>query len=124
MNCMERFIDYTVIGKNIRIARRSKGWTQAQLAEAVTCSTANITNIENAKTKLSLNMLIRLIQVLEVSADQIIGVPAHSDTSGLAATEKQLREIWSGLSYGDAQICQQACVDFCKVFSQHFPNNP
>jgi transcriptional regulator with XRE-family HTH domain len=118
---MEHFADYAEIGKNIRIARRAKGWTQAQLAEAVTCSTANITNIENANTKLSLNMLIRLVQVLEVSADQIIGIPTLSDTSGLATTEKQLREIWSSLSFGDAQICQQACVDFCKLFSQHFP---
>ena len=59
MNCMECFVDYVGIGERIRRVRKNRGWTQAGLAETVGCSTANITNIEKAKTKLSLNMVVR-----------------------------------------------------------------
>lgn len=121
MNCMEHVPDYVTIGKNIRIARRAKGWTQARLADAAGCTPTNMTNIENAKTKLSLAMLIGIVESLGVSADEIIGISPDSKTDNAPSAESQLREIWSSLSYGDARICQQACVDFCKMFARHFP---
>lgn len=118
---MEYFIDYTTIGKNIRKARRAKGWTQAQLAAAVDCTTPHMTNVENANTKLSLAMLVSVAQALGVSTDELIGVSPNAKGDGEPSAESQLREIWSALSYSDAKLCQQACVDFCKVFSRHFP---
>lgn len=121
INCMEYFIDYTAIGKNIRKARRAKGWTQARLATAVDCTTPHMTNIENANTKLSLAMLVSVAQALEVSTDELIGLPSNPKSDKEPSAESQLREIWSALSYSDAKLCQQACVDFCKVFARHFP---
>lgn len=118
---MEHFIDYMMIGRNIRAARRAKGWTQAQLAEAVGCTTPNMTNVENAKTKLSLKMLISIVEALGISADEIIGTPVNTKTDDPMSPESQLKEIWSKLSYSDARLCQQACVDFCKIFARRFP---
>ena len=70
---MECFVDYVGIGERIRRVRKNRGWTQAGLAETVGGSTANITNIEKAKTKLSLNMVVRIADVLGVSIDEMFG---------------------------------------------------
>jgi len=118
---MECFVDYVSVGKKIRQARKAKRWTQAKLAEEVGCSTANITNVEKANTKLSLNMLVRIIDVLSLSADEILGSKRAPSASALSPAEAQIREIWSGLSPKDAQCCQEACADFCAAFSKRFP---
>lgn len=121
INCMESFLDYAGIGKRIRQARLSKKWTQAKLAEAVGCSTANITNIEKAKTKLSLNMFSRITEVLEISADDVLGTTAPPKSGDCFSIEAEIQEICAGLSSEDAQVCRRACVDFCQVFSRHIP---
>lgn len=121
IDCMECFINYEEIGCRIRRARKSKKWTQAKLAETVGCSTANITNIEKAKTKLSLNMLVRIAEVLEVSADELIGTKKAPAPLGFTSSiESEIQSICAGLSSESAQLCRQACVEFCTVFSRHF----
>lgn len=118
---MESFLDYVGIGKRVRQARLSKKWTQAKLAEAVGCSTANITNIEKSKTKLSLNMFVRITEVLEVSADEVLGIRRAPTPAACSSLEAKIRELCAGLSFESAQACQRACVDFCEVFSRHIP---
>lgn len=116
---MEYFVDYVGVGNRIRQARKNRKWTQAQLAEAVGCSTANITNVERAKTKLSLNMILRIAEVLDVSVDALAGTGKTAGQSPSSATELGLREIWEGLSPEDARLCQEACMEFCTAFSRH-----
>lgn len=120
MNCMECFINYIDIGNRIRQIRRSKKWTQSKLAEAVGCSTANITNIEKAKTKLSLNMLVRIAEILEVSVDEIIGTKKIPDAGAPSSIEPEIQAICAGLPAEKARLCRQACVEFCAAFSRHF----
>lgn len=117
---MEYFIDYVTVGKNIRKARRAKGWTQAKLAIAVECSTPHMTNIENGKAPISLPLLFHVVTVLDASMDEILGISPNSNEVKEPSAESQMREIWSTLSYSDARLCQQACVDFCKIFARHF----
>lgn len=119
MNCMESFIDYAEIGKRIRQARTEKKWTQAKLAEAVGCSTANITNIEKAKTKLSLSMFVRIMEALEISADETLGTKKAPDAGGHSSIDAEIQEICAGLSSEAIQTCRNACVDFCTAFSRH-----
>lgn len=119
INCMESFLDYAGIGNRIRLARLGKKWTQAKLAEAVGCSTANITNIEKAKTKLSLNMLSRITEVLEVSVDEVLGTKRTPKAGNSSSLETKIQEICAGLSSEDAQACRRACIDFCEVYSRH-----
>ncbi len=116
---MEYFVDYVGVGKRVRQARKNRKWTQAQLAEAVGCSTANITNIERAKTKLSLNMLLGIAEALEVGVDVLTGTGKAAGQSVLSAAELGLREIWEGLSPENARLCQEACMEFCTAFSRH-----
>lgn len=116
---MECFVDYVGIGNRIRQARKGRKWTQAELAEAVGCSTANITNIERAKTKLSLNMILGISEALEVGLETLAGAGKAAGQSLPSAAELGLREIWARLSPEDARLCQEACVEFCTAFSRH-----
>lgn len=116
---MECFVNYAEIGFRIRQIRKGRKWTQAKLAEAVGCSTANITNVEKAKTKLSLNMLVRIAEILEVSVDELVGTRKAAPTDTPQSLEAEIQAICAGLSTEKARLCQQVCVEFCAAVSRH-----
>ena len=59
------------IGKNIQKIRKSNGYTQEKLAEAVEVSVRYISDIEQDKSKPSYENLIKICNVFQVSLDQI-----------------------------------------------------
>ena len=65
-------VDYIIIGKRIKELRKSKGLTQAQLAEMSGVEPSNISHIERAATKLSLPTLISIANALESSLDELV----------------------------------------------------
>lgn len=65
-------IDYVLIGKQIRSARRSLNWTQAYLAKRSGIEPSNISHIERGATKVSLPTLVAVANALEVSVDQLL----------------------------------------------------
>lgn len=65
-------IDYTDIGTRIRAARRRKGLTQEQLADAVDVGTTHISHIETGNTIPSLKTFIAIVNVLGCSADELL----------------------------------------------------
>lgn len=123
INCMECFVNYAEIGSRIRQVRKNKNLTQAKLAEAVGCSIANITNIEKSKTKLSLNMLVRIVTTLDVSADAIIGIGKSSPPPASNSIDAEIQALCAGLPPECALLCQQARRDFCEAFSRHLKQN-
>lgn len=64
-------IDYVSIGSRIKEIRKSKGWTQAKLAEKSEIEPSNISHIERAATKLSLPTMISIANALGVSLDEL-----------------------------------------------------
>ena len=64
-------IDYVSIGNRIKEIRKSKGWTQAKLAEKSEIEPSNISHIERAATKLSLPTMVSIANALEVSLDEL-----------------------------------------------------
>ncbi len=64
-------IDYASIGNRIKDIRKSKGWTQAKLAEKAKIEPSNISHIERAATKLSLPTMISIANALDVSLDEL-----------------------------------------------------
>ena len=64
----ERLNDLRLLGLTIAYYRRSKGMTQAELAEAVHISRTHMSNIEapNSHTSLSLNKLMDIAEALEI----------------------------------------------------------
>jgi transcriptional regulator with XRE-family HTH domain len=59
-------IDYKIIGQRIKKIRKQKCFTQEKLAEILEISTVYVSQMENGKTKLSLEMLVRIANLLEM----------------------------------------------------------
>ena len=60
------------MGKRIRKQRKLKKYTLEQLAEKLDCSTTFIGQIERAKGKPSLETVVKIANVLEVSVDSLL----------------------------------------------------
>lgn len=72
-------IDYNAIGQRIKKARKQKGFTQERLGEKLDVSTVYISQIENGKTKINLEMLIRIANILNINPGFFItGVSYHT----------------------------------------------
>ena len=60
------------IARRLKASRKATGMTQEQLAERVGIETQSYSNIECGKRLFSVDLLLRLIEVLNVSADYIL----------------------------------------------------
>lgn len=65
-------VDYVALGKNIQHFRKSAGLTQAELAEITDYSDSYIGQLENARTKPSLEALIKIASAISVTVDQLL----------------------------------------------------
>lgn len=65
-------MNYELLGKHIRVQRKSKKYTLEQLAEKLDVSTTFIGQIERAKGIPSLETLVKIANVLEVSTDSLL----------------------------------------------------
>ena len=65
-------MNYELLGKQIRKQRKLKNYTLEQLAERLEVSTTFIGQIERAKGVPSLETLVKIANVLEVSTDSLL----------------------------------------------------
>lgn len=65
-------MNYKEIGTRIRKYRKLKNISQEELAEKIDISTTHMSHIETGSTKLSLQVLVDIAQILEVSTDTLI----------------------------------------------------
>lgn len=65
-------MNYILLGKKIRERRKEKKYTLEQLAEKLDVSTTFIGQIERAKGKPSLETLVKIANVLEISTDSLL----------------------------------------------------
>lgn len=65
-------VDYRDLGMRIRKKREAAGLSQAALAARADLSTQHISNVENAKSKIGLDKLVIIANVLDTSLDELI----------------------------------------------------
>ena len=65
-------IDYTALGQRIADFRSKKGFSQEELAFSCGVGSKHISNIELGKSKPSLESLIQIANILNVSADDLL----------------------------------------------------
>ena len=65
-------MDKLTMGDRIREARKYKGLTQEQLAESLDVSVESVSHIERGSRLPSMQVFIKLIEVLNVSADYLL----------------------------------------------------
>lgn len=62
------------IGNRLKEIRKRERYTQENIAEFADISTSHYSHIENGTTKPSLNTLIRIVNVLNVSMDEVLDI--------------------------------------------------
>ena len=73
-------LDYTQIGTRIRQIRKTKGWSQEELAKKCGISMNHIGHIERGTRKMSLDTFTSLCRELEIDADVLLwGMVQPSD---------------------------------------------
>lgn len=83
---MKNQFDYAALGQRIRKARKQQGLTQEELAEICDLSTAHIGHIERGTRALSIESLITISNVLNVSTDYLlldVSTQADKNISGI-----------------------------------------
>ena len=76
-------LDYNVLGRRIKEARMSAGYTQERLAEKADLSADHISHIETANTKLSLPAIIAIANALSVGVDKLLSDSIHHSKAHL-----------------------------------------
>ena len=65
-------LDFEYIGNRIRTIRTGKNLTQEYLASQTGVNATHISNIELSRTKVSLTLLVRICNALDVSLDYLL----------------------------------------------------
>lgn len=65
-------LDYALVGKRVREARKAKKITQAELCERCGCTAAHLSRLENGKAGTSLELLYSISIELEQSMDYFL----------------------------------------------------
>lgn len=65
-------INYELLGKRIRKARKEMGLTQAELGVKVGVSDSHISHIENGNARLSFDRLLSILSVLDISPEEVL----------------------------------------------------
>lgn len=87
---MENMDTVQRIGARIRIARQKMGLSQPQLAERANLSTQSVSALENGRAKMSIESFVNIIKVLNVSADDLLGVGPMDRDSRIVELEDLL----------------------------------
>ena len=86
---MENFVDYTLLGKRIKEARKKANLTQDQLAEKLDISTAYMSQLETGKAAVNLNRLAQIAFLLQTDISYFL--------SGVTASNQYLIEEFNSL---------------------------
>lgn len=85
-------MDYKRLGERIREERLRLHLTQAQLAEAVDISDTYMGAIERGERSLTLDTLVRLVNRLGVTVDQLLADSVPGSDSGIMEQLKQIMD--------------------------------
>lgn len=82
MNQTQTSVNHRQIGYRIKEVREQNRLSQAQLAEITDLSVSYISHIENAKRKASLESIIRIVNALGITVDELLaGVQMNNPTA-------------------------------------------
>lgn len=88
-------INFALVGRRVREARRARGLTAEMLAERVDLATESLRHIEIGSSKPSLQALYRIASVLGVSMDYLTGrtssiAESLLDENGLSPKQEEV----------------------------------
>lgn len=104
-------LDLRAIGNNIKKYRKSKGFTQAQLAEMIDISTIHMSHMETGSVSMSLECLIKTCDSLDITPDDLL-LGEYKLNSISAA--KQLSRIMDNLTVDERKLI----IDFAELLNK------
>ncbi len=72
MEIIEANVDYKLIGKRIREARKKLGWSQEKLGEVIDVATVYISRVERGSSQVNLKRLSQIAIALNTPIEQLI----------------------------------------------------
>lgn len=109
--------DYKNIGKLIRENRCRYTLTQEKLAELVGVSPEYISKIETGKSKVSLSILIKIANVLNVSLDDLVAGSLNKYKVVMQINE--LTKLLNGCSDNQKRIIIQSAESLKKILDEN-----
>lgn len=110
----EIILNYKELGLRIRKMRISKAMTQIDVAKATGLSTQHISNIETSKSKVSLDKLVSIANVLDCSMDELLcdSLPAKR---GKYAFSKEIVALINSLNDTQLKILPDFMENYIKL---------
>ena len=106
-------IDYKIIGERIKMARKRKNLTQEQLSEMLDVSIPYLSRIENGTSKINLNRLIKICEILNANPGELLIGVSSDDKNYL---NKELSNILSKCSIEKQRII----YEIAKVIEKNY----
>ncbi len=101
------------VGLRIRDARKKCGLSQADLAEKLNISLSHMGDIETGRTNFGVDILMRMTEVLQVSADVLLRTNVPEVDVVYAA---EIRELMEGCSSSEKEAILQTLCSMKTVF--------
>ncbi len=112
-------IDYAELGKRIKRIRGEKKISQEKLAEMIDVSIPHMSNIENGKTKFSLQVLVDVADALNTTPDVLLlGQMKSQDRTHCMVTEEIDREL-AGCTMAQMTLIEEVVRNMKKVLVQY-----
>ena len=99
------------VGQRVAVARRDRGWTQEQLAEAVGIEPVTLSRWETGDRALSLSTLHAISEALGVGLGDLLDVARDIPASEHAPDETELLRLYRGLPSGQKDIVLRLARD-------------
>lgn len=108
-----------LVGQKIRQIRKSRRWTQSDLASRIGVTQSDLSRMENGEYKVGLDTLFRILQVFELSMSHFFEEPAEVPEAGRedglqGSEEERLLADWTELS-SDARHDVREFIAFKRV---------
>jgi len=114
-------MDDKTFGKRLAEARKIRGMTQQQLADALDVHVTTIAKIETGVRKPSFELLLKIAQILNVSVDYLLGLVDHPREQLKGEVEVFLPEkripIVGQVSAGEGTIAEEDIIGYIAVKS-------
>jgi transcriptional regulator with XRE-family HTH domain len=102
------------VGQRVAKARRDRGWTQEQLAEAITIEPVSLSRLETGDRALSLSTLASIADLLQVSVGDLLDVTRSLPETTLKPDEAELLRLFQELPEGKQDILLRLARDLSR----------
>lgn len=99
--------------ETLKKLRESKGLSQQKLASLIGVSRSTVAMWESGKSQPSLEMLVELAQLFEVSVDYLLDVQSEGTTAIPATQQSEIDKIFQGLTEDN----QQKLLELARLYS-------